>query len=158
MDLKKLKTSEMVMLAGAVLVFIGTFLKWFKVKEVLGFSVDSGVNGFHYFLQGTIPWLLAVALGAAIVIKAFVPNVKLPETVGPLSWAQAYLIGAGVVVLLIFTRIVTVDGPSELVERGIGIFIAFIGAIAMAVGAFLKYQAKEDTAPAGPGTTPPTPF
>lgn len=156
MDLKKLKTSELVMLGGAVLIFIGTFLKWFKV-DLAGFG-SGGVSGFHYFLQGTIPWLLAVAVAAVIIIKAFVPTVKLPPTVGPLQWSQAYLAASGLALFLILTRIISVDGPSSVVSRGIGIIIAFIGAIAMAAGAFMKFQAKDDAAPAGPGTTPPTPF
>jgi hypothetical protein len=158
-DIKKLKTSELLMLGGALAIFIGTFLKWFKVDASLGF--DYGVSGFHYFLQGTIPWLIAIALAAVIIIKAFVPNVKLPPTLGPLTWTQVYLIAAGVIFVLIGTRIISTDGPSEVVDRGIGIFLAFLGAIAIAVGAFMKFQAKEDdaaTAGPGPGSTPPTPF
>jgi hypothetical protein len=155
---KKLKTSEIVMLVGAVLVFIGTFMKWFKLKGSLGSFSGSSVSGFHYFLQGTIPWLLAVGVGVIIVLRAFFPTVKLPDMLGPLTWSQVYLIAGGVALFLIFTRIITVDGPSEFIERGLGIFTAFVGAIVMEVGAFLKYRAKEDAATAGPGTTPPTPF
>lgn len=154
-DIKKLKTSELVMLGGAAAVFIGTFLAWFKV-DIRGFGSDS-VNGFHYFFQGTIPWLLAIAVAAAIIIRTFFPDVKLPDPLGPLSWAQGYLIACGLVGLLILSRIISVDGPSEFVDRGIGLYLAFLGGIAMAVGAFLKFQAKEDaTGPASSG--PPTSF
>lgn len=156
-DIKKLKTSEWVMLIGAVLVFIGQFLAWFKVD--LGPFGSSSVNGFHYFLQGTIPWLLAIAIGAVVIIRTFFTDVKMPDMVGPLTWGQTYLIAAGIAAVLVLTRIITTDGPSEVVSRGAGIFIAFIGAVAMVVGAFLKFQAKEDDAAgAGPGTAPPTPF
>ncbi|MEY2567185.1 MAG: hypothetical protein QOE35_1714 [Actinomycetota bacterium] len=154
-DIKKLTTSELVMLGGAVAVFIGTFLAWFKV-DLAGFGGGS-VNGFHYFLQGTIPWILAIAVAAVIIIKAFVPNVKLPDSPGPVTWGQAYLIACGVIAFLILTRIISVDGPSEIVTRGIGLYLAFLGGAAMAVGAFLKFQAKEEDAPSG-GSTPPTPF
>jgi hypothetical protein len=161
-DLKKLKTSEWVMLGGAFLVFIGTFLKWFKVDD-LGFGVGGGsVNGFHYFLQGTIPWLLAVAVAAFIIIRGFFPNVKVPDAVGSLNWSQLYLIGTVLALVLIFTRIISVDGPSEFVDRGTGIFIAFLGAIVMVVGAVMKFQSKEElggtAAGPGPSTSPPTPF
>jgi hypothetical protein len=161
-DLKKVKTSEWVMLGGALLVFLGTFFKWFKVDD-LGFGLGgSSVNGFHYFLQGTIPWLLAVAVAAAIIIRAFFPNVKLPDAVGSLNWGQLYLIATVLALVLIFTRIITVDGPSSVVDRGTGIFVAFLGAIAMVVGAVMKFQSKEElggtAAGPGPGTTPPTPF
>src|SRR5581483_4360076 len=106
-DIKKLKTSELVMLGGCLAVFIGVFLKWFAVG---GGTVGSGdfridvpefsVNGFHYFLQGTIPWLLAIAVAAAIIIRAFVPNVNLPEKFGSLGWDQMYLIVCGVAAAL----------------------------------------------------------
>jgi hypothetical protein len=156
-DIKKLRTSELVMLGGAVLVFIGTFLKWFKIK---GTSI--GTTGFDYFLQGTIPWLLAVAVAVVVCLKAFAPNVKFPPTLGPLNWAQVYLIACGVAALLILTRILSVDGGSTFVDRGIGLFIAALGGVAMAVGAFLKFQAKEEDGAVasgpGPGTAPPTPF
>jgi hypothetical protein len=158
-DLKKLKPSEWVMLAGALLVFIGTFLKWFKAKGELAAFTNASVSGFHYFFQGTIPWILAIGIAAVIVLRVFFPDdVKLPDMLGPLNWAQVYLIAAGVAAFLILTRIITVDGPSDFVERGIGIYISFLGAIAMVVGAYLKFQAKEEAAGAGPGTTPPTPF
>lgn len=152
-DIKKLKTSELVMLGGAVAVFIGTFLAWFKV-DIGGFGGGS-VNGFHYFLQGTIPWILAIAVAAVIVIRTFFPDIKLPDSPGPVSWAQAYLIACGVIAFLILTRIISVDGPSEFVKRGIGLYLAFLGGVAMAVGAFLKFQAKEEegSAPSGPPTS-----
>jgi hypothetical protein len=151
---KKFTTNELIILGGAVLVFIGTFLKWFKVD--LGGFGDGGVNGFHYFLQGTIPWILAIAVAATLIIRKLVPTVKLPDL--PVPWAQAYLIACGVIAFLILTRIISVDGPSEVVDRGIGLFMAFLGGIAMAVGAFLKFQAKE-VDDAGPSSTaPPTPF
>jgi hypothetical protein len=151
-DVKKLKTSELIMLGGALAVFIGTFLAWFKV-EAFGYS-DS-VNGFHYFLQGTIPWILSVGLAAVIILRVFFPDVKLPDTLGPLTWSQVYLIAAGAAAFLILTRIISVDGPSELVDRGIGLYLAFLGGIAEAVGAFLKFQAKDDAgaAPSGPPTS-----
>ena len=81
------------------------------------------MSGFHYFFQGTIPWILAIAIAAVIIIRAFFPDVKLPDMLGPLNWAQVFLIAAGVAAFLILTRIISVDGPSDFVERGIGIYI-----------------------------------
>ncbi len=95
-------------------------------------------------------------MAATLIIRRMVPNVKLPDL--PMPWAQVWLIASGVIALLIITRIISVDGPSEVVDRGLGLFMATIGGIAMAVGAFLKFQAKEDdsTGPASSG--PATPF
>jgi hypothetical protein len=151
-QVKKFTTSELIILGGAVLVFIGTFMRWFKADSAFG---DVSVNGFEYFFQGTIPWILAIAVAAVLIIRKLSPSVKLPEL--PLPWTQVYLIACGLIALLILSRIVSTDGPSEFVDRGLGIFLAFIGGVAMAVGAFLKFQAKDDDAPSLP-SGPTTPF
>lgn len=155
-QLKKFTTNELIILGGALAVFIGTFMKWFKADVGLG---EASVNGFEYFFQGTIPWLLAIVVAAVIIITKLSPNTNLPDLPMPLS--QLILIVSGVIAVLILTRIISVDGPSEFVDRGLGLFLAFAGGIAMAVGSFLKFQAKEDDSPGlGSGTPggPPTPF
>lgn len=150
-QIKKFTTNELIILAGALLVFIGTFMKWFKVD---GFG-DISVNGFEYFFQGTIPWILSIAVAAVVVIRKVAPNVKLPDL--PLPWNQVILIAAGLIALLILSRIVSVDGPSEVVDRGLGIFLAMLGGIAQVVGAALKFTAKEGDSASG-SSAPPTPF
>ena len=153
-QLKKFTTNELIMLGGAVVVFIFTFFTWFKASA---FGFSDSVNGFHYFLQGTIPWLLSIAVAAVLILKKFAPQVKFPEM--PLEWNLLYLIATGLAALLILTRVISVDGPSSIVSRGIGIWLCTLGAIAEVVGAFLKYQAKEpDTAAASGGGTPPSSF
>jgi hypothetical protein len=157
-QVKKFTTNELIILGGCVLVFIGVFLKWFAAGggSIGGFSIpEVSVNGFHYFLQGTLPWLLAIAVAAVLIIKKFVPNVNLPEKIGNLDWNTIYLIACGVAGFLILTRLLMGDSGTD---RKIGLFIASIGGIAMAVGAFLKFQAKEPDAISGPGSTPPSSF
>ena len=150
-QLKKFTTNELIILGGALAVFIGTFMKWFKAE--IG-DFESSVNGFEYFFQGTIPWLLAIAV-AGVLIARKLANASLPDL--PIPWSQAILIACGVIAVLILTRIISTDGDSDIVERGLGIFLAFLGGIAMAVGAFLKFQAKEDDDTAA-SSGPPTPF
>jgi hypothetical protein len=152
-QVKKFTTNELIILAGCLLVFIGWFMKWFKVDNEF---IDISVKGSHYFFQGTIPWLLSIALAAVIIIRKLAPNVKLPDL--PLPWNQVYLIAAAVSAVLILTRIITTDGDSSFVDRGLGIFIAFIGGIAQVVGAALKFTSKEGDAPSASSSTPPTPF
>ncbi len=160
-DMKKLTVNDWIIGGGCLAVFIGVFLKWIGVDipsttingQTFG-GGDVSVNGFHYFLQGTIPWLLAIAVLAVLIIRKFVPEVKLPETVGNFTWNQVILAACALAGFLIITRLLM--GDSGL-DRKLGLFLSSIGGIAMAVGAFLKFQAKEDDAPAG-GTTPPTPF
>lgn len=156
-QVKKFTTNELIILAGCVLVFIGVFLPWIG-SEICAFGtcVGGSVNGFHYFLQGTIPWIIAIAIAAVLIIKKFAPNVNLPENVGGQDWNLVYLIASAVAGALILLRMLT--GDSGL-DRKLGLILSTIGGIAMVVGAFLKYQAKEsDAATGGPGATPPTSF
>jgi hypothetical protein len=158
-DLKKVSTNDWIIFGGCLAVFIGVFLKWFAVGggTISGFAIpEFSVNGFHYFFQGTIPWLIAIALVALIAIRKFAPQVNLPDQLGSLSWSQVYLIASGVAAVLVLSRLLTGDSGTD---RKIGLYLASLGVVAMVVGAFLKFQSKEeDAAGAGPGTTPPTPF
>lgn len=150
-QLKKFTTNELIIIGGALAVFIGTFMKWFKAD--VGFG-DVSVNGFEYFLQGTIPWLLAIVVAGVLIAKKLA-GANLPEL--PLPFNQLLLIISGAIALLILSRIISTDGPSEFVDRGLGIFLACLGGIAMAAGAFLKFQAKEED-DASSSSAPPTPF
>jgi len=166
-DFSKLKTSDWLIGGGAIVFLVAMFLPWYKAEAKASFGVGGGSvdhNGFSYFLQGTLPLLLLIALAVVLYLKMFQPNVKLPETAGPVSWAQAYLIASGLAAFLVLTRLLITDkfGTGGFVDeavdfkRGIGLFLAFLGALAAVGGAFMKYQGKDDGGAAPPG--PPTSF
>jgi hypothetical protein len=159
-QLNKLTTGDKVLSGGALAVVIGMFLPWFKASA--GPYSDS-VNGFHYFLQGTVPFLFILALVAFIAVIRFSPDTKLPDN--PVGWSKTVVIVAGIAGFLILTRIISVDSQKEAsalgitVDRGIGLYLAFLGAIAVVVGAVMKLMAHEDEdAGTAGGSTPPTPF
>ena len=154
-QLKKFTTNELIILGGCVLMLIGYFLKWFAVGggSIGGFAIpEVSVSGSHYFFQGTIPLLLSLALAAVIIIKKMAPQVQMPDM--PMPWTQIYLIAAGVSAVLVLLRLITGDSG---IDRKIGLYFASLGVILEVVGAFLKFQSKEEDAPAG-GSTPPTSF
>ena len=157
MDLKKLTTNDWIIAGGCIAVFIGVFLPWIGADSVCvgGFCVGGGsVSGFHYFFQGTIPWLLAIGVLAVMIIRKFVPNVNLPDKVGNFTWNQVILAASALAAVLVILRLLT--GDSGL-DRKLGLYLSSLGAVAMVVGAFLKYQAgEEDAGPASSG--PPTSF
>jgi hypothetical protein len=159
-DLKKVTTNDWILFGGCVAVFLGTFFKWFAVGggSVAGFSIpEVSVNGFHYFLQGWIPWIIAIAIVILLVLrKFFAGEVNMPDQAGTLSWSQVYLIASVVAAVLVLLRLATGDNGTD---RKFGLWLTSLGVIVMVVGSYLKFQAKEDDAAgAGPGTTPPTPF
>jgi hypothetical protein len=158
-DLKKVTTNDWILAGGCLAVFLGVFFNWFQKTVCLGATCFTGdsVNGFHYILQGMIPWIIAIAIVVLLVLrKFFTEEVRMPDQAGSLSWSQVYLIASAVAAFLVLLRLLTGDSGAD---RKFGIWLTSLGVIAMVIGAYLKFQAKEDDAAgAGPGTTPPTPF
>ena len=154
MDLKKLTTNDWIIAGGCIAMFIGVFLPWMGVDIcIFGSCVSDSVNGFHYFLQGTIPWLLAIAILAVMIIRKFVPNVNLPDKLGNFTWNQVILAASGLSAVLVVLRLLMGDSGAD---RKIGLFLSAAGTIAMVVGSFLKYQANEEET--GTASGPPTAF
>jgi hypothetical protein len=156
-DINKLSTGDKVVGIGAIVYLISMFLPWYGFSEA-GFSVDN--SGWSYFLGGIIPLILILAVAAVIAIKRFSPSTNLPTL--PVPWSQAMLIASAAAAVIVILRLaITSDdigGFSNIgidLDRKYGLFVAVLAAIAVAVGAFMKYQTKEDdtATPSGPPTS-----
>jgi hypothetical protein len=161
LDLSKLSTGDKVIGISAIVYLIAMFLPWYGVDVPFGGSVNN--TGWSYFLGGVIPLILILLVVARIAIVKFAPDTKLPDL--PMPWSQAILIASIAAAVIVILRLAIssdeLGGFSDTgidLDRKYGLFIAVLAAIGVAVGAFLKFQAKEDDAVAGPGTAPPTPF
>ncbi|MGE3620382.1 MAG: hypothetical protein AB7L84_07965 [Acidimicrobiia bacterium] len=154
MDLSKLTTSDKVIAAGGILLFIFSFFPWYAVE---GFS-DANRTGWDYFLFGTLPTLIGLVMLAVVAIKAFSPQTKLPDL--PIGWGQTLFIAGVVAAVLVVLKVLIGDDVLGVdLERKFGLFLAALAAIALAVGGFLKWQEeKAGTGIAGPGSAPPSPF
>jgi hypothetical protein len=159
-DLSKLKASDWLIGGGAIVFLISLFLPWYGIEE---FGSTFNNSGADYFLTGWLPLLLILAAFVLTVLPRLADGVNLPETFGPVTRLQAALIAAGAAAVLVILRllissdnVVDIDTDFEL-DRKYGLFIALIAAIAVAAGAFMKYQGKEDDAGTA-SSGPPTPF
>src|SRR5438105_1546203 len=104
---------------------IGYFMPWIGADYcAFGQCYGGSVSGSHYFLQGTIPLLLALATLVVLILRKFVPDVKLPDKVGQFSWSQVILAAAALTAILVVTRLLM--GDSGL-DRKLGLFLASIG-------------------------------
>lgn len=144
MDINKLSTPEKIISVSAIVLFIASFLPWFKVS-FLGSSITG--NGWDVgFLWAGIPTLLGLAMLAHVAISNFAENVKLPE----LPWPKVHLIAGCLAALLVVLKFLI--GESEVgvdFDRAFGLFIAAIAAIGLGVGGFLYYRESQgSTGPA----------
>jgi hypothetical protein len=159
-DLSKLKPSDWLVGGGTLVFLIAMFLPWYKVD--ISF-VDASSNGWDYFLFGIIPLLLLIAVTVALVLPKVMDGINVPETVGPMPKVQAALIAAGIAAVLVLLRLLLkddggVDEAEDFIDRGIGLFLAFLAAAAATAGAFMKFQGKEELGGGSSSSTPPTPF
>jgi hypothetical protein len=130
MDTSRLTTGDMIAGVGGIVLLISLFLPWYGASAG-GFSIDA--NGWE--VLGFIDILLFLIAVVAIAIVAARATGNLPAEVP----AAVVLLAAGALgVLLVLYRIVDIPGsdvPDEVdLSRKIGIFIALIGAAAVAYG------------------------
>jgi hypothetical protein len=163
-DINKLSTGDKVIGIGAIFYLISMFLPWYGFDVPSDFSGGTrsfNNNGWSFFLGAIIPLILILAVTAVVAIKKFSPETKLPDL--PVPWSQALLIAAGAAAVIVLLRLAIASDDFAGISTGIsadrkfGLFIAVLASIAVAVGAFLKYQTKEDDAGAAP-SGPPSAF
>lgn len=135
MDISKFKTSDWLMIGGGVAVLIFTFFNWWQI-DIAGLG-SYGTNGFEHFFTGIVPWILFVGVAALTFLSA-AGIFKLPANLpAPLIFLGATALGA----LLILINLLVGPGIPSGVDRGIGLFISFIGGVVATVGAVLNFQA-----------------
>jgi hypothetical protein len=154
-DTSKLKFGDMIAGGAGLVLFISLFLDWYTVSaKAFGFTASAGGNAFDALGIGKVFLLLVVvvAIGTA-VIRATGTQLNLPV---PLS---VVVLGAGALAsLYILFRIFVdpVDVPSGIsgvdVSRSIGIYLAFLSALAITAGGYLSTRERGDAIPGVGGT------
>jgi hypothetical protein len=155
MDLSKLTLGEKVMAGSGIALVIFLFFPWYGV-DVLGRSAS--YNGWHYFLFGLIPGLLALAIIAVIAVTRF-STTKMPDL--PIALGLALLIAAGLAAFLVVIKLLIGDSYFGFhLTRKFGVFLSALAALGLAGGAFLKFREEGGATTPGRGSTggPTTPF
>jgi hypothetical protein len=131
-----------VILGGAVVMLLGSFLDFYKV-DAFGFSDSYNAwSGDLYFPLSLIPVLCALAMAAHVALTTFA-DVKFPDGVLGLGWNQIHLaLGFQAALMMIFWIFVEKFGY----DLGIGFWLMLISGIALAVGAVLRQQEAPATA------------
>ncbi len=151
MDKLKLSTANIVILVAGVVMLIASFLAFVKFSSPsvtvgnvhFGGSVSRNAWSSGNFLIATIPALIGVVMAAHVAIVAFAPQVKLPETVLGLTWTQIHLVLGFQATIMMLAFLIRSTGG---LDKGIGLFLMLIAAIALLVGAVLRMQEKPNPA------------
>lgn len=156
MDFSKLKPSDWLVGGGAIVFLIAMFLPWYKVDIAF---IDVSASGWDYFLLGIVPFLLDAAIAVFVLLPLFSPSVNLPATFGPVDRAKGLLIAAAVAAALVLLRLLFKDDggaggeADDIIDRGIGLFLAFLASLAVLAGVFMKQkETGAGAAPSGPAT------
>lgn len=123
-----MKPAALLKMGGGALLFIGSFLDWFGF-ESFGFSgTDTDVNG----LQGIFALVIGLAIGAVAALRAFAPQVNLPDALAGIGRDKLlFMLAIGAFLMTFGAIFWSVDplGPK------IGLHMCWIGA-ALAIGGF----------------------
>ncbi len=148
--INELSLGEKIIGVTGILLFIDSFLPWFK-KD---FGVVSySKNGWGQFLS-LLAILIAIALVVFVALRAFA-NLNLPEKLGNLGWGQVQLIAAAVSLALIVLQLAIGKSVSGVtIDRSYGIYVGVLLAAGMTYGAFLTTK-DPARGPASPGPASP---
>jgi len=135
MNPRRLTPANIIIIVGAFVALLGSFLSFEKVTFG-GFSRSIGSSwSDHFFIIATLPALLALAMGVLAAIESFAQNVALPSRVLGFTLDQVHLVlGFQATIMMLAWTIVDFLG----FEKGIGLYLMLVGAIACLLGAIVR--------------------
>ena len=171
MDFSKFKPSDWLKAGGGVVMLIAYFLSWWSV-DIPGVGSGGSLSGSDYFLTGTVPWLLLIAI-AVLTVLAVMDKFTLPSSIpGPLVFLGASALAFLLVLVRFFSDGLDYSGLGgfdNYITRGIGLYLALLATIAVLAGSFLGFKEsggnindlkdinKLKGSFGGPGGAPPPP-
>ncbi len=120
--------SETIILAAGAVMLIGSFLPWFTAS---GFSDLTAWSNGMFPLATLIP-IIGVVMALQVALTRFA-NVDLPDRVADFTWPQVHLILAVWAAAMAICWLIIDTGR----DRGFGLFLNFLGAMALVVGAVM---------------------
>ncbi len=135
MDLSKLTTSDRVIAGSGIVLFIASFLPWFKVSA-FGFTAEASGWDVGFFWAG-IPALLGL-LSAGVVLGTKLGSMEMPRM--QVSSGQAMLIAGAVAAGIVVLKLLI--GEDHL-DRAWGLFLATIAALGLLGGGYMAFQEEK---------------
>jgi hypothetical protein len=129
----KLAPANIVILAGGVVMLIGSLLSFYTLSGFGSFSVTAWGSGV--FGIGTVVVLCGVVMAAQVALTSFASSVSIPEQVLGLTWDQLHLALGFQAALMMLAFLIRSKGPLSF---GIGFWLMLLAAIALLVGGVMR--------------------
>jgi hypothetical protein len=134
-DLSKLTRSDRIIAGSGIVLFIASFMPWFKLT---GPFRDYTANGWDIgFLWGGLPALLGI-VSAGIVLGTKLGNMEMPKM--SFSSGQAMLVAGAVSAALVVLKLLA---GYHSIDRAYGLFLATLAALGLLAGGFLAFQEEK---------------
>jgi hypothetical protein len=134
-DVSTFKVGDWLLVAGgAVMLIFGVALDWVTADTIIG--EVSGGNAFDFFFTGGLAYVLVVAAGVVTFLLAG-DLIKADHV----PWPLVLLGATGVATLLMLVRLLLGSGHDGI-DRGAGMFVAFLAAAMALAGAVLNFTAS----------------
>jgi len=146
MDKTKITAANLVILIAGGVMLIASFLAFRKISipsfDVGGAHIGGGSKSFNawstgLFIIATIPALLGTLMAVQVALESFAPQVTLPDRILGLTWTQVHLVFAVQATIMMLAFLIQDTGAFN---KGVGLFLMLIAAIALVVGAVMRMQ------------------
>ncbi|TVL89992.1 DUF5336 domain-containing protein [Streptomyces sp. SAJ15] len=154
MNIRSLTRGDGVVIGAAVLLFIASFLDFYKVDNDFGGSKDwNGWSGDWFPVLPGI-FLMGVIAAALILASRFQPSAQNVLGLSLEQWGMAFSVSAA------WSALWTIAGGPDGVDAGAGQILGLIAALVLAAGALLTQRVPALKAPlmGAAGPQAPTPF
>lgn len=134
MEKGKLSPANIAILAGGVLVLIGSFLDFYEIDFGPVSEGFSAWSGDLFFPVTIIPALCGVAMALHVALTTFA-NTNLPDRVLGLGWNQIHLALGFQAAIMMIAFLIQDKGRLDI---AIGFWLMLLGSIALIVGAVMR--------------------
>lgn len=127
---RRLDAGRILAALGAIALLVGLFLDWYSLE---GRALDASLSAWTAFEIVDLLLALLALVAIAAALRGFVARPDLPEV------PSGLLVPAGFAALLLVTvSIINFPPAASGGDPEAGIWISFVGAVAMALGALLR--------------------
>ena len=140
----KLTPANFVIMVSGAVIFIASFLNFFKPVEIFPGITVGGLSAWDrgLFIIATLPALLGLVMAGQVAISTFVRGVAMPSRFLGLTWAQFHLALAFQALVMMVAFLLQDIGRTQ---HGTGFWLMLIAAAGLFVGALMKRREPAGT-------------